>query len=660
LTEAEENNESKESAKKVHGIKSDKSNKIKHDISQYDVYLFHQGTHYNTYDFMGAHLVTEKRKKGVRFTTWAPNASQVYVVGNFNNWKMSDEYSLKKVTKSGLWTLFKIGNYENQIYKYLIVNLDKGNISIKCDPYAVYCEKRPNTASIITAESKYKWKDRKWISERSNTDIYKSPVNIYELHLGSWKQKETGEFYTYNELAAELPGYVKEMGYTHVEIMPVMEHPLDESWGYQITGYYATTSRYGTGDEFKGLIDSFHNEGIGVILDWVPGHFCKDSHGLYMFDGEPAYEYKDSTKRENKGWGTANFDLGRNEVKSFLISNALYWFREFHADGLRVDAVANMLYLDYDRELGEWIPNKYGGKENLEAVDFLKELNSAVFKEFPNNLMIAEESTSWPLVTKPADIGGLGFNFKWNMGWMNDVLKYVSIDPLYRKYNHNLINFSMMYHYSENFVLPISHDEVAHGKKSLVNKMWGDYWNKFSGLRTFMGFMITHPGKKSLFMGSEFGQFIEWRSNEGLEWKLLDEFEMHKKTLTYFKDLNNLYLNEKALWQLDYEHSGFKWIDADNNDQSIIVYLRKGENSEDILIIICNFTPVVYYDYKIGVPHQDEYKEIFNSDKRKYGGSGQVMKDSLFTKEGIWHKEPYYLEIKVAPMAIMILKPCKS
>ncbi len=628
------------------------------NISEYDTYLFHNGSHYNSYKFMGAHLITEKRKRGVRFTTWAPKAKAINVVGDFNNWEVLEEYSLERITKSGLWSSFIPSMKEGQVYKYAITT-EQNKIILKSDPYSIYSELRPNTASIITRDLKYRWKDRKWINSRNKTDIYKSPVNIYELHLGSWRTDENGEFLSYLELAKRLPEYVKSMGYTHVELMPIMEHPLDDSWGYQVVGYYSVTSRYGTRDEFRELINALHNEGIGVILDWVPGHFCKDNHGLYKYDGSVTYEYEELSKQENKGWGAANFDLGRPEVKSFLISNALYWLREFHIDGLRVDAVANILYLDYGREKGEWSPNKYGGRENLEAAEFIKELNTAVFKEFSNILMIAEESTTWPMVTKPVEMGGLGFNFKWNMGWMNDVLKYVEIDPIYRKYHHNLINFAMMYHYTENFILPISHDEVVHGKKSLIDKMWGDYWNKFSGLRAFLGFMMTHPGKKTTFMGNEFAQFIEWRSYEQLEWKLIDEFPRHKQTQNFYKDLNNLYKTEKALWQLDYEHDGFKWIDADNKDQSIFIYCRMGEDKKDTLIVICNFTPKVYYDFKVGVPYLGEYYELFNSDASSYGGSGQVMDEVITASSQGWHKEKYSIKIKVPPMATLILKPQK-
>lgn len=631
-----------------------KQNIKKGQLTDFDNYLFHEGKNYNSYRFMGSHSIVEKRKRGVRFTVWAPKASAVYIVGEFSEFKPLDEYKMEKVTEQGIWSLFIKGMSTGIKYKYYIVNEWGTKGVLKADPYAEISEVRPNTASIVKDEKKFKWSDRKWINKRNRTNIYESAINIYELHLGSWK-REDGEFLTYKELSEELPEYLVEMGYTHVEMMPLIEHPLDASWGYQGTGYYSPTSRYGESEDLKELINSLHKNDIGVILDWVPGHFCKDEHGLYMFDGSPTYEYEEGWKADNKGWGTFNFDLGKPEVKSFLISNALYWIREFHVDGLRVDAVSNILYLNYGRNDGEWIPNKYGGNECLEGIEFLRELNTAVESEFNNLMMIAEESTSWPNVCRSAKDGGLGFTFKWNMGWMNDTLEYIEMDPIYRKYHHNNLTFSMMYNYSENFILPISHDEVVHGKKSLVNKMWGDYFNKFAGLRMYLAYMIGHPGKKLLFMGSEFGQFIEWREYEELEWKLIDEFEMHKNTQEYCKVLNKFYKDNRALWELDYSPEGFKWIDADNNDQSILVFMRKSKNEKDTLIFICNFTPVVYYDFRIGVPYLADYKEIFNTDKKEYGGSGQVMEDILVAEEKGYHNMPYSIKIKVPPMGVSVL-----
>nr|WP_242850175.1 1,4-alpha-glucan branching protein GlgB [Clostridium polynesiense] len=624
-------------------------------LSDFDIYLFHEGHNYESYNFMGAHYKSEKRKKGVRFTTWAPRAQEIFVVGDFSNWKEVPEYSMEKVNPQGIWSKFIPGINPGELYKYAIKGAG-GKIVFKSDPYAFQSELRPNTASIVAEPKKYRWANRKWINKRNKTNVYKSPMNIYELHLGSWKRDAQGGFLNYRDIGRLLADYVKEMGYTHVELMPIMEHPLDTSWGYQITGYYSVTSRFGTAEDFKDMVNTLHKENIGVILDWVPGHFCKDEHGLYRFDGGAAYEYEDPIKAENVGWGASNFDLGKSEVKSFLISNALYWFREFHIDGLRVDAVANMLYLDYENEGKQWKTNEHGGRENLQAVEFIKELNTAVFKEFPNAVMIAEESTSWPMVTRPVDKGGLGFNFKWNMGWMNDMLKYIEIDPVYRKHHHNLITFSMMYAHNENFILPLSHDEVVHGKKSLIDKMWGDYWNKFAGLRAFVAYMFTHPGKKTLFMGNDFAQFIEWRYYEELEWKLIDEFEMHNKTQYFFKTLNEFYFESKALWEEDYNPEGFKWIDADNSDQSIIAFMRRTKNPKDTLIVVSNFTSTVYYNYKIGVPYAGKYEEALNTDDKAFGGSGQSIDGLLFSESGTWHKQKQFIKIKVPPMATVIFK----
>ena len=631
------------------------SKKAKCEITDFNTYLFHEGKNYNSYAFMGSHVVTEKKKKGVRFSVWAPNAKSVYLVGDFSSFEIRDEYKMDNITEAGIWTLFIPNLSEGTLYKYSIENM-YGHHTYKADPFAFKSELRPNTASIVVNEKqdKYKWNDRSWMAKRRRYNMYESPINIYEMHLGSWKRKN-GEFLTYREIAKELPKYLKEMSYTHVELMPLMEHPLDASWGYQITGYYSATTRYGDENDLKYLIDELHKVGIGVILDWVPGHFCKDIHGLYRFDGTPTYEYQEEWKAENKGWGTCNFDLGRPEVRSFLISNAVYWLKEFHIDGLRVDAVSNMLYLNYGRNDGGWRPNRYGQNGNLEAIEFIKTLNTVIRENFYNVMMIAEEATSWPKISKPVEEGGLGFNFKWNMGWMNDTLKYIEMDPIYRKYHHNKINFSMMYNYNENFILPISHDEVVHGKYSLVNKMWGDIWNKFAGLRLYAAYMIGHPGKKLLFMGSEFGQFIEWREYEELEWFLIDKFENHKKTQEYFKSLNKFYKDNKALWELDYDYKGFEWIDADNNNSSVYSFIRKGRDENEILIFVFNFTPVVRYDFRLGVPYKGEYKEVFNTDSLEFGGSGQIMTDILVAEEIEMNNRPYSIKIKVPPMAATVL-----
>lgn len=631
----------------------------KSEITNFNTFLFHQGKNYEAYNILGSHIGTDGAKKGVQFATWAPNAKEIYVVGDFNEFEIDDKYKLERISENGLWKGFfekvKLGDR----YKYCIISNDDKKGEFKADPYAIQTELRPESASIVYEPKEFKWTDEKWIEHRNNLNVLEEPLNIYEVHLGSWRTKEDGEFLTYEEIAKKLPKYVKEMGYTHVEIMPLVEHPLDASWGYQGTGYYSPTSRYGKIEGLKKLIDKLHELNIGVIMDWAPGHFCKDSHGLYKFDGTPTYEYQEEWRAENRGWGTCNFDLGRPEVKSYLISNALYWFREFHIDGLRVDAVSSILYLDYSRSHGEWVPNKYGGNGNLEAIDFLKELNKAVFVEYPTALMIAEESTAWPNITKPTNHDGLGFNLKWNMGWMNDTLEYVQIDPLYRSNNHRNITFAMMYNYAENYLLPLSHDEVVHGKKSLINKMWGDEWNRFAGLRAFMGYMIGHPGKKLTFMGCEFAQPIEWREYEELEWNVIEDIEIHKKTHLFFKELNHLYLDNRSLWELDHDYRGFNWIEADNSEQSILIFNRRSRNDEDTLVFIINFTSTVYYDYRIGVPFLGEYKEIFNTDDERYGGSGQIMGESLFAEKVQFQDQPYSLKIKVPPMATLVLKVSK-
>ena len=632
--------------------KTQLENKI---FNEDELYLFHEGRNYNAYNFMGAHFTSENRKRGVRFTIWAPRAKNIFLVGDFSNWETKEENKLNKINETGIWSIFIPRLKEGIKYKYYIEQED-GKAVLKADPYGIYSEVRPNTASILCEKTKIRWSDKKWLNKREATNYFESPINIYELHLGSWKRKDEDEFLSYDELSVVLPKYVKEMGYTHVEFMPLNEHPLDASWGYQVTGYYSVTSRYGDIKGLKRLINALHKNDIGVILDWVPGHFCKDEQGLYMFDGTPTYEYEEKWKADNKGWGTFNFDLGKPEVKSFLISNAFYFINEFHIDGLRVDAVSNMLYLNYGRNHGEWIPNIYGGNENLEAIQFIKELNEAIKTYSKGVITIAEESTSWPNVTNDTEYGGLGFDFKWNMGWMNDTLEYNELDPIYRKYHHNKLTFPMMYNHSEKFILPISHDEVVHGKKSLIDKMQGDYWNKFANLRAYMAYMYGHPGKKLMFMGCEFGQFIEWREYEELEWKLIDKFDMHRKTHNFFKDLNNFYKNNSELWELDYDGDGFQWIDADNNEQSIYIFIRKNKNIEKYKIFVCNFTPMVYYDFNIGVPEKGVYREIFNTDKKEYGGSGQVIKGNLFSKEGWCHNQPHTLTIKVPPMAVSVFE----
>ena len=638
------------------GENKGKSKKVSKDESLLSFDLFLEGKEHSAYKFMGAHFITENRKRGVRFTTWSPRASKIYIIGDFNNWELKEEYSMKKINERGIWSLFIPKLEEGIKYKFAVANECGNNTVYKADPYAFKSELRPNTASVLTKIKSFRWGDKRWLNKREKEGLDNKPMNIYELHLGSWKRKD-GEFMTYEEISEVLVEYIKEMGYTHVEFMPINEHPLDASWGYQGVGYYSVTSRYGDLNGLKALINKLHKNNIGVLLDWVPSHFCKDEHGLFMFDGSPTYEYEAWWKANNEGWGTCNFDLGRPEVKSFLFSNAMYWINEFHIDGLRVDAVSNMLYLDYGREYGEWEPNIYGGNGNLEAIAFLKEINTIIKKEGKGAITVAEESTSWEGITKPVEEDGLGFDYKWNMGWMNDTLSYIELDPIYRKYHHNKMNFSMMYNYSEKFILPISHDEVVHGKKSLINKMWGDDWKKYAGLRLYASFMMGHPGKKLMFMGCEFGQFVEWREWEELQWNVIEEFDIHRKTKEYFKALNHFYLENSSLWSLDYEEEGFKWIDADNSEESVLSFIRIGKNKKEKLIFICNFTPEVYYDFKVGVPELGGYVEVFNSDSLEFGGAGNIMGDSILkATEESFKDFDYSISVKVPPLGTLVLK----
>ena len=575
---------------------------------------FHNGRLTDAYKYMGAHTYGNETV----FRVWAPNAQDVSVVGDFNGWD-HNAHHMVRISNDGIYegSISGLKCFDN--YKYSILSAD-GQRYLRADPYAFHSETRPATSSKLYDIEGYEWNDKKWCDERKKKNIYDSPVNIYEVHAASWRRFEDNNLFDYEKLAHELCDYVKEMGYNYIELMPMSEYPFDGSWGYQVTGYYSPTSRYGTAKDFMKFVDICHQNGIGVLLDWVPAHFPKDAHGLYQYDGTHCYEYADSRKGEHKEWGTAVFDFGRQEVRSFLISNACYWFEEYHIDGLRIDAVASMLYLDYNRRDGEWIANRYGGKENLEAVEFLQKLNTAIFARYPYALMTAEESTAWPLVTRPVDVGGLGFNLKWNMGWMNDILRYMSLDPLFRKDNHNLMTFSLFYAFSENFVLSISHDEVVHGKCSLIEKMPGEYNDKFKNLRTFYGYMTAHPGKKLLFMGQEFAQFKEWDYKTELDWSLLT-FEKHKKMQDYVKALNNLYLTTPALYEVDFSWEGFSWIAADDTAQSVVSFRRIDKSGKEI-ICVCNFVPVTRENYRIGVPEDGSYKIIFNSDDEKYGGDG--------------------------------------
>lgn len=639
VTEAKVENKEKTEIKEVEDKKATKkrtttTSKKTTTAKKVSYTNFYDGKEYEAQEIFGSHFVTEKGVKGVKFTVWAPNAKEIWLVCDSNGFKIDDNYKLKKVSKKGIWSIFIPNMEAGEKYKYAIMS-PWDNVVYKADPYARCSEVRPNTASIVYKPEKFTWEDRNWIAKRKRRNLFTTPMNIYEIHLGSWKRKEDGSFYTYDELADMLPEYVEEMGYTHVEFMPLVEYPLDASWGYQGVGYFSLTSRYGTIEGFKKLVNEFHKRDIGIILDWVPGHFCRDAHGLYMFDGTPTYEYQDAWKADNKGWGTSNFDLGKPEVKSFLISSAMYWIKEFHIDGIRMDAVSNMLYLDYDRRPGEWVPNIYGDHGNLEGIEFLKEINKVIDESNTNVMMIAEESTAWKNVTKHDGEDSLGFDFKWNMGWMNDTLEYVKLDPIYRKYHHNNITFSIHYNYTENFILPISHDEVVHGKGSLIAKMYGDNWNKYAGLRLYLTYMIGHPGKKLLFMGTEFGQFTEWKESEQVSWNVIEKYPIHKQIHNFTKELNKFYLDNKSLWELDYDRKGFTWIDGGNTEQSIFSFVRNGKKPGDMLLFICNFTPMVYYDFKVGVPYEGAYVEVFNSDDERFGGSGQIMGDVVLFSEKV-------------------------
>lgn len=623
----------------------------KHSENDVPLYLFHEGSNSNAYEYFGSH---RKNKNTVVFRVWAPDAKNVSVTGDFNDWSETENPMKPLKNSGGVWEaeIKNIKPYD--MYKYCITAAD-GRTLMKCDPYGFHMETRPGTATkYYEIDDCYEWHDEKWVEARNGKNIYESPVNIYEIHAGSWKQYDDGNFYSYRALADALVPYVKKMGYTHIEFMPLTEYPFDGSWGYQVTGYFAATSRYGEPKDLMYLIDKCHENGIGVILDWVPAHFPKDANGLYEFDGGPLYEYSDPRKGEHYGWGTRVFDFGKNEVRSFLMSSASFWLKKYHLDGIRIDAVASMLYLDYDRKDGEWVPNKNGGNENLEAVEFLQKLNENIFRDFPYAMMIAEESTSWPMVTKPVFSGGLGFNFKWNMGWMNDILRYFSLDGFFRKYNHDCITFSMFYAFSENFVLPISHDEVVHGKKSLIDKMPGSYDEKFAGVRAFLGYMMAHPGKKLMFMGQEFGQFIEWNYEKGLDWLLLD-YPKHRALQNYFKKINEFYKANPAFWQIDYSWEGFSWISSDDKDNSVIAFRRIDEKGKEI-IVVCNFTNVERCDYRIGIPKKGAYKIVFNSDDVEFGGEGKGNKGKLKTESINMHGFEQSISLDLPPMSAIYIK----
>ena len=611
------------------------------------LYLFHEGTNAKAYEYLGAHPVDG----GVCFRVWAPNVQWAGVAGDFNGWQ-PDKAPMTKIS-SGVWECFVDGVNRYDAYKYYFRTAD-GREFYKSDPFAFHCETRPGTASKYYGELDFDWSDKGWLRKRKKADIYSSPMNIYEVHAGSWQLYDDGNPLSYRDLADRLIPYVKDMGYTHIELLPVMEYPFDGSWGYQVTGYFAPTSRYGTPEDFAYFVNAAHNAGIGIILDWVPAHFPKDAYGLYEFDGGACYEYADPRKGEHLQWGTRVFDYGKPEVQSFLVSSAMFWISEYHIDGLRVDAVASMLYLDYGRDDGNWIPNCHGGRENLEAVAFLKKLNESVFREHGDVLMIAEESTAWPMVSRPTYLGGLGFNFKWNMGWMNDCLRYFSLDGLARKFNHDCLTFSFFYAFSENFVLPISHDEVVHGKCSLINKMPGTYEEKFAGVRSFLGYMMSHPGKKLLFMGCEFGQFIEWNYKQQLDWLLLD-YEAHRQLKSYVSALNKFYLANSPLWEIDYSWEGFSWIVSDDSSNSVVAYIRR-DKKENELIALCNFTSVTRQKYRIGVPKPGTYRVVFSSALPEFGGKGESTVGSVRAKKKPIHGYEYSIELNIEGLSCMYIK----
>ncbi len=621
--------------------------------SEYDfpLHLFHDGSNYTAYEFFGAHKGTKDGKEGVFFRLWAPNAKSVSVVGDFNEWDRSKN-PMKKLADGTVWEIFLTDVKQFFLYKYSIETPYK-SIVLKSDPYGTHMETRPNTATKYFDIDGYKWKDNAWYTKKSKVNVYKSPMNIYEVHLGSWRTYENGEPFSYVKFAEEIIPYLKELSYTHIELMPLAEYPFDGSWGYQVIGYYAPTSRYGTPEDFMKMVEMFHNAEIGIILDWVPAHFPKDAAGLFEFDGDCCYEYSDPLKKEHLSWGTRVFDFGKPEVQSFLISNAVYWIEKFHIDGLRVDAVASMLYLDYDRR--EWRPNKDGGHENYEAIEFLRKLNSAVFGRNPDVLMVAEESTSWPLVTKPTDVGGLGFNFKWNMGWMNDMLDYMRLDPIYRANNHGKVTFSFFYCFSENYILPISHDEVVHGKASLWNKMSGtNLENKFATMRAFMAYMIAHPGKKLNFMGNEFGQRLEWKFMEGLEWgDLTNEDNNHIFELS--KELNKIYVEKSPLWQNDDSWGGFSWICSDDFMQSIIAFRRIDDSGNEI-IVVCNFVPVDRKDYRIGVPYEGTYEQFLSTDDAKFGGTDFAKNQKCKSEDYAMHGYENSITLDIPALSVMYFK----
>lgn len=623
-------------------------------LTELDLYLFAEGTYHRAYEKLGAHPAEQDGERGVQFAVWAPNARAVSVIGDFNRWDPSA--NPMRSSPAGVWEAFIPGLGANALYKYHIISNYRSYTVDKADPYGFAAEIRPRTASRVWDLSSYSWKDQNWMTKRALSPL-DAAISIYEVHLGSWRRKpeEGNRWLTYREMAPLLADYVHDAGFTHVEFLPITEHPFDGSWGYQTIGYFAPTSRFGTPADFMYLVDFLHQRGIGVILDWVPAHFPKDEAGLGYFDGSHLYEHADPRQGEHPDWNTFVFNYGRSEVQTFLISNALFWFDKYHVDGLRVDAVAAMLYLDYGRREGQWIPNRYGGKENIEAIQFLQTVNEQVYAAFPDAMMVAEESTAWPQVSRPIYIGGLGFGFKWNMGWMHDVLSYMSTDPVFRKYHHNEITFSLMYAFSENFILPFSHDEVVYGKGSMLRKMPGDEWQKFASLRLLYGFMFGHPGKKLMFMGSEFGQWSEWNHDASLDWHLLQN-PAHAGLLRWIRDLNTFYRGQPSLHEGDAETSGFEWVDCKDHERSIVSFIRRAHNPDDQTLVVCNFTPVPRPNYRIGVPWGGFWKEALNSDAPMYGGSGQGNLGGLDTVPLPIHGRPFSLNITIPPLGILMFR----
>jgi 1,4-alpha-glucan branching enzyme len=623
-------------------------------LTEYDIYLFRQGRLLQAYDKFGAHLCELNGVRGASFVVWAPNALRVSVIGDFNGWD-ARIHPMQVHADSGIWELFIPGVTEGTVYRYSIRSRNQGYLGEKSDPYGFAFELRPNNASIVYNIDDYQWNDAAWLDARAHRDPLKQPWSMYEVHLGSWQRDENGNWLNYREAAHRLADYCKDMGYTHVELMPITEFPFDGSWGYQATGYFAPTSRYGSPRDFMYFVDTLHQNGIGVILDWVPAHFPKDGYALSYFDGTHLYSHADPRQGEHPDWGTYIFNYGRNEVRNFLLASALFWLRRYHIDGLRVDAVSSMLYLDFSRQPGQWLPNHYGGRENLEAISFLREFNTLVHREEPGAVTIAEESTSWPMVSRPTYIGGLGFTFKWNMGWMHDTLDYMKLDPIFRRYHHSLITFALMYAFNENFVLSLSHDEVVHLKGSMLTKMAGDWWQKFASLRLTFGFQYTMPGKKLNFMGQEFGQWREWAETRSLDWDLLD-WPTHKGAQAWMRDLNRLYAAQPALYEHDFDFGGFEWLEVNDVEQSVFAYMRFADNRGDFVVVVCNFTPAVRYNYRVGVPHKGYYRELLNSDADIYSGSGMGNMGGVQSEDVPWNVHGQSLSLTVPPLGILILK----